>query len=248
MEISNVTCMCKLQKKPTVTAVLKHLLTGKASNLNINVGMRNDDRLQKCEGSYFKQTFADIDYAFFGYDILRGYPLEKGLDPGFTFPLFKTNYDKGRQTSDCRYKVPNGVVVVPDESCVTSFPPQQFRISTNYQKLYLCLLLQVIRVWLALVPVSIWILQKSSSKFSKSVSTETITVGAPPPANGDAMTWASTVKKVLYLWVINYDLSSTFYRRIHENLNVDHTHIANELRRMSSEYCRYLKRLGKLES
>lgn len=35
--------------------------------------------------------------------------------------------------------------------------------------------------------------QKAASNFSK-VETKTITVGAPPPANGYANTWASTVK------------------------------------------------------
>ncbi|CAG2212325.1 unnamed protein product [Mytilus edulis] len=32
-----------------------------------------------------------------------------------------TDYNQGRQTADCRYKIPNGVVVVPDVSCITSF-------------------------------------------------------------------------------------------------------------------------------
>ena len=36
--------------------------------------------------------------------------------------------------------------------------------------------------------------REAASEFSKSVETDTITVGAPPPADGDAMKWASTVK------------------------------------------------------
>jgi hypothetical protein len=36
--------------------------------------------------------------------------------------------------------------------------------------------------------------KEKASEFSKSVETITISVGAAPPANGDAMTWASTVK------------------------------------------------------
>ena len=35
---------------------------------------------------------------------------------------------------------------------------------------------------------------QAASRFSKNVETTTIAVGAPPPSNGDAMTWASTVK------------------------------------------------------
>lgn len=332
------------------------------------VDMRNEYRLQQCEGSYSEQTFADIDYAFFGYDIFRGYPLEKGLDPGFTFPIFKTNYDKGRQTSDCRYKIPNGVVVVPDVSCVTSFSSTtvqnkyelskalsvsasvngggdgaSFSASAGYKKSssemesgefvkiistakcnsFFCKLLEdempqftesfitwanrlnnskSIQTYLdfyhrygthyltytsfgarftyihtmksqdyqkmqaegidvgvqasysGMVSAGASFNMDSSkkedaSKFSKSVDTETITVGAPPPTNGDAMTWASTVKKspvpMVYKLRSIIDLFTEEYMR---NLNVDHEHIANELGRTSSEYCKYLKRLGKLDS
>ncbi|CAG2255577.1 unnamed protein product [Mytilus edulis] len=84
-------------------------------------GMKQDNQLQQCKGSQFKRTFPDIDYAFFGYNILFGYPLANGHDPGFTYPIFEADYSEGRQTSDCRYIIPNGLVVVPDVSCVTSF-------------------------------------------------------------------------------------------------------------------------------
>ena len=36
--------------------------------------------------------------------------------------------------------------------------------------------------------------QESASNFKKLVTTKTITKGAPPPADGDVMTWASTIK------------------------------------------------------
>ncbi|XP_060575113.1 uncharacterized protein LOC132732658 [Ruditapes philippinarum] len=86
-----------------------------------NIGMREDVMLQDCYHSHMKHSFPDIDYAFFGYDLFRGYPLAHGHDPGFTFPIFHADYTNGKQTADCRYSVPKGLVIVPDVSCVTSF-------------------------------------------------------------------------------------------------------------------------------
>ncbi|CAC5398011.1 unnamed protein product [Mytilus coruscus] len=85
------------------------------------LGLRNDYRLQVCQGSQLKQTFPDVDYAFFGYNILRGYPLADGHDPGFTFPIFKIDYTNGGQSGDCRFSVHHGLIVIPDVSCITSF-------------------------------------------------------------------------------------------------------------------------------
>lgn len=46
--------------------------------------------LQDCLGSRQKQTFPDIDYTCSGYNILKGYLLAIGNDPGFTYPIFET--------------------------------------------------------------------------------------------------------------------------------------------------------------
>lgn len=89
--------------------------------------MRLDSRLQECQEAHLKRSFPDLDYAFFGYDVLKGYPLEPGHDPGFTHPIFLSNYSSGKQTSDCRYSVPEGLIVVPDVSCVTSFSSKVIR-------------------------------------------------------------------------------------------------------------------------
>ncbi|CAG2212323.1 unnamed protein product [Mytilus edulis] len=248
-------------EKPTVTAVEKNIQTEKASNLNINV-----------------------------------------------------DYNQDRQTSDCRYNIPNGVVVVPDVSCVTSFSSTtiqnkyelskalavsasanaggygaSFSASAGYKESsselesgevvkilstakcnsYFSKLLEdniprfteSFITWINRLNNSesnaIYIdfynrygthyltyttfgarftyehtmkskdfqtkqeqglnvavqasysgiysvgagfnmdssQKEAASEFSKSVTTETITVGAPPPANGDTMTWASTVKE-----------------------------------------------------
>ena len=63
----------------------------------------------------------------FGYDLLRGYPLATGHDPGFTHPIFTADYSIKKQTSDCRYFVPKGLILVPDVSCVTSFKSKLVR-------------------------------------------------------------------------------------------------------------------------
>ncbi|XP_060576710.1 uncharacterized protein LOC132734026, partial [Ruditapes philippinarum] len=279
----------------------------------LNIGMRKDYLLQECQGTHFKLSFPDIDYALMGYNILRGFPLATGHDPGFSYPIFAANYDNKKQTADCRYSVPQGLVVVPDVSCITSFTSKivqtqyefanslsvsasvsgggwgvSFSASAGYKKssseistgesvfilssascnYYFSKLVK--RSPPPLDPVFIsWIKRLSStdstdvyieffdtygthfptevtfgarftyehkmeskkyetqsesgvnvavsasysgivsvgggfsmdssqkekaSEFSKSVETKTISVGAAPPANGDAMTWASTVK------------------------------------------------------
>lgn len=93
----------------------------------ITPGVRQDSRLQECQEAHWKRSFPDLDYAFFGYDILKGYPLAIGHDPGFTHPIFLSKYSTGKQTSDCRYSVPEGLIVVPDVSCVTSFASKLIR-------------------------------------------------------------------------------------------------------------------------
>ena len=90
-------------------------------------GVRLDSQLQDCQNSIWKRSFPDLDYALLGYDILNGYPLAIGHDPGFTHPIFLTDYTSAKQTSDCRYSVPQGLVVVPDVSCETSFSSKVIR-------------------------------------------------------------------------------------------------------------------------
>ena len=83
--------------------------------------MRNDYLLQACGEKGLKQSFPDVDYAFFGYNVLTGFPLAVGHDPGFTMPIFKADYSTGEQSGDCRFSIPKGLVVVPDVTCETSF-------------------------------------------------------------------------------------------------------------------------------
>ena len=74
-----------------------------------------------CKVNTGTRTFPDIDYALFGYNILRGYPLAVGHDPGLTRPVFISDYSEVKLTADCRYLLPKGFIIVPDISCVTSF-------------------------------------------------------------------------------------------------------------------------------
>ena len=92
--------------------------------------MRNDYLLQECQGPYLKRSFPDMDYALLGYNVLKGFPLSVGHDPGFTLPIFAADYRAGRQTADCRYSVPKGIILIPDVSCITSFTSEV--VETKY--------------------------------------------------------------------------------------------------------------------
>ncbi|XP_065063227.1 uncharacterized protein LOC135689803 isoform X2 [Rhopilema esculentum] len=82
---------------------------------------QNNKGLTTCTDAATAKTFPDLDYALFGYNILKGYPMAIGHDPGLTRPIFDSDYSKGKRTADCRYHLPDGLIVVPDISCVTSF-------------------------------------------------------------------------------------------------------------------------------
>lgn len=330
--------------------------------------MRTDYRLQECLDYEFKQTFPDLDYVFFGYNILKGYPLANGHDPGFTYPIFLTDYTQKRQTSDCRYSIPRGLVVVPDVSCVTSFSSEivqdkyefskalsvsasvtgggwgaSFSASAGYKRssseiasgetvkiissaqcnYYFSKLLKEepprfttsFIEWVSRLyetdnkteyfdffetygthfPVYIKFgarftyehtmktktfetkqsqgvdvgvqasysgvfsvgggfnmdssKKEAASDFSKSVTTKTITVGAPPPANGDALTWASTVKESPV--PMEYKLESIdklFSDKYMSYLEINHDSVAKNIRKYRLEYCNFLKSQGKIDS
>ena len=92
--------------------------------------------------------------------------------------------------------------------------------------------------------------REAASEFSKKVRTTTITVGAPPPANGDAMTWASTVKDFpvpakYHLESLDQLFSDRFIQRIQNRQEIafNHTKVAEKIRDAleSKRYCSYLK-------
>ena len=69
-----------------------------------------------------------------GYDIITGYPDSNSHDPGFTHPIFKADYSGNHFSSNCRYIIPKGFLLIPDVSCVTSFSSTIIRNSLELQK------------------------------------------------------------------------------------------------------------------
>ncbi|CAC5400113.1 unnamed protein product [Mytilus coruscus] len=91
--------------------------------------------------------------------------------------------------------------------------------------------------------------QQAASSFMSKVTSETISVGAPPPANGDAMTWASTVKENPI--PSGYKLSSIenlFTARYMSHISVDYKLIFENIKRHKTQYCNDLKAIGKVDS
>ncbi|XP_025102340.1 uncharacterized protein LOC112568963 isoform X2 [Pomacea canaliculata] len=80
-----------------------------------------DQKVPECSGQQITQDAFVADYLLLGYNSLKGNPLRSGRDPGFTLPIFSTEYNSGHVTPDCRSNVPEGVIVSSDVSCVTSF-------------------------------------------------------------------------------------------------------------------------------
>lgn len=336
----------------------------------LNVGVRQDSRLQECQEAHWKRSFPDLDYAFFGYDILKGYPLAIGHDPGFTHPIFLSKYSTGKQTSDCRYSVPEGLIVVPDVSCVTSFASKlirnrlemssslstaahvegggwgfKFSASASYKESvaqmasgeYLYIISQAqCRYYFSKLDATDpppfhqgfvnWAKKLASSdadqddfiqfleyfgthyvsevtfgarfmkqhkvsqtkyeelrekkisveaqasysglfsvgggfsmdseqrnfasNFQKSVETSTITVGAAPPSNGDALTWASSVQEnpvpITYSLSAIYNLFTERYAEYLPGINLKATR--ERLINTSRNYCRALKEMGRVDS
>jgi len=81
------------------------------------------------------------------------------------------------------------------------------------------------------------------NKFQKNVETSTITIGAPPPSNNDALTWASTVKTSPV--PIEYQLSSIENLLSSNYINIPSinvTQIAALIKVYKIEYCYYLRK------
>jgi len=88
----------------------------------------------RCQTNHMKRSFPDIDYAMYGYNIMYGYPLATGHDPGLTYPIFVADYSGSRQTADCRYQIPKGYYLVPDVACVTSFSSKTVKDSSQFSQ------------------------------------------------------------------------------------------------------------------
>ena len=85
------------------------------------------------DSNYVRETFTDIDYALLGYNILKGYPLEGGMDPGFAAPIFTSDYSGLGMSADCLYSIPDGLHVYPEISCQTSFSSQEIKTKQEFE-------------------------------------------------------------------------------------------------------------------
>ena len=92
--------------------------------------------------------------------------------------------------------------------------------------------------------------RSAASNFQKSVQTSTITVGAAPPSNGDALTWASSVQENPV--PITYSLSAIhnlFTKRYSKHLpGVNIGVVREKLINASTNYCQALKDEGLVDS
>ena len=79
-------------------------------------------------------SFPNIDYAFSGYDVVKGYPLATDRDPGFMSAIFKADYVNGKSNGDCRYLLPKGIMAVPDVSCDVSFKSDIIKSKADFHK------------------------------------------------------------------------------------------------------------------
>ncbi|XP_066927275.1 uncharacterized protein [Clytia hemisphaerica] len=98
------------------------------------LGKIENREIELCNSNQMKRSFPDFDYALYGYNILFGYPLAVGHDPGLTHPIFQADYSDTKRAADCRYQVPKGYDLVPDVSCVTSFTSQTVKNSRQFSK------------------------------------------------------------------------------------------------------------------
>jgi hypothetical protein len=79
--------------------------------------------------------------------------------------------------------------------------------------------------------------RREASDFSKSVETKTITVGAAPPANGDAMTWASTVQNNPVPSQYKLEpIENLFHERYMGKLVINYTRVASKLESLKMKY------------
>ena len=83
---------------------------------------------------------------------------------------------------------------------------------------------------------------QTAQSFLSKVETKTISIGAPPPANGNTMTWASTVKETPI--PVEYKLESIenlFTKRYMSGSSLDYGYIKRLIETGKKSYCQSLK-------
>ncbi len=77
-------------------------------------------------------TFPNIEFATFGYDIVRGNPLATAADPGWQSPIIAMTYATGN-TWDNKYAIPDWLQVRAAASCSYSGTSSTMTNASSYQ-------------------------------------------------------------------------------------------------------------------
>ena len=277
------------------------------------LGVAMDPEIRDCSSeTHWKKTFSDLDYSLIGYDILFGYPLANGRDPGFRQPIFTANYSKPKQTADCRHVMSSGdfLLIISQAVCqnyysvidFTNPPPfdpgfiskaetladpesgdeavlefikyygthfmtqatygakfvQHHKVSqTTFESLKRSeFSVEAQANYAGLISIGGGISldsdqKNAASNFLKQVQTTTYTVGSTPPSNGDAMTWAASVKQnpvpMQYtLSPIDLLFTEPFVKELPPGF--DYTAVRQKLKNSSQLYCQALKQQGMVHS
>jgi hypothetical protein len=75
----------------------------------------------------------NIDYAFKGYDAIRGNPHSNSVDPGFRARIFAPRLVKKETTADQIWYVPDGIEIVKVDSCDTNSSSRDIKGAKSYQ-------------------------------------------------------------------------------------------------------------------
>ena len=91
--------------------------------------------------------------------------------------------------------------------------------------------------------------QEHAKEFAKSVTKKTITVGAAPPPDGDALAWASTVKEspVPSSYTL-LSIEELFTSDFMKGVNVNYRSIYENIVKYKYDYCKYLMDKGDVDS
>lgn len=89
--------------------------------------------------------------------------------------------------------------------------------------------------------------EQKAMNFQSKVETKTITIGAPPPANGDTLTWASTVKETpIPVKYVLESIEELFTEKYMKGTGIDYEKVKSLMVKSKSSYCQYLKKKGKI--
>ena len=74
-------------------------------------------------------------YLFYGYNLYRGNPHSTtgSLDPGFTNPIFESNYSENTKTGDLRFLIPNGSIFSKNVGCDVSMSNSEIKGVSSYK-------------------------------------------------------------------------------------------------------------------